>query len=297
MIFSGNHFVYNGINSQRYNLRILHLDTQPITQASGTPEYNKIFYNNEKRNSIIGMNWSESPISTEIEFITEKPLKKQDKREIEKWLFNNSQFQKLYIDIREDEEIEIINGEKKQCYIECVFYEPTVIEYYGGIVGFKAKMDMSCPFAFQDEIKIEFGNENLMTINIDTDLNEPVYPKIIIETNSDTSDSGITLNNNVGVSWKYQYNYGLSTPKLDKTAIYNQLQISSIEANSTLTIEPNTSQVILTKLNGDKFSWFNNIVDSKFLKLLQGENKLEWKNGQSKIKSITFIYQQMRYIR
>lgn len=296
MNFSGNHFVYNGINSQRYNLRILHLDTQPITQASGTPEYNKIFYNNEKRNSIIGMNWSESPISTEIEFITDKPLKKQDKREVEKWLFNNSQFQKLYIDIREDEEIEIINGERKQCYIECVFYEPTAIEYYGGIVGFKAKMDMSCPFASQDEIKIEFGNEDLMTINIDTDLNEPIYPKIIIETNSDTSDESICLDNDNGISYKYNYNF--RTKNYVEETIYNTIEIKNVPVNSILTIDTKLAQVILErKESQEKLVWFDNITDFKFLKLLQGENNLMWVFGQRKIKSITFIYQQMRYIR
>lgn len=186
MQFSGKHFIYDGINSRRYGLKFLHIDTEPFKKVSGTPTYQKNFYKSTKSNSITGMEWDDSPINTEVELISEKPISKKELRAIEKWLFNRSQYCKLYIDKREDEDIEVINGVEKQCYVECVFYDAKVIEYIGGIYGFSATMELSCSYAIQDSItkEIKSNSNNSYTeskINVDTDDNDYVYPIITIE--------------------------------------------------------------------------------------------------------------------
>lgn len=193
MQFTEKHFVYDGINSRRYGLFFAHIDTEPFKKISGTPTYQKNFYNNTKTNSIVGTKWDESPISTEVEILSENPISKKELREIEKWLFNRPQYCKLYIDKREDEDIEVIDGEEKQCYIECLFYETEVIEYIGGIYGFKAIMELSSPFALQDSIiKTIDSNSNdeytEVVINVDTDDGDYVYPITTIKCNDDVEE-------------------------------------------------------------------------------------------------------------
>lgn len=200
MNFNSKHFIYDGINSRRYGLQFLHIDTEPLKKVSGTPTYQKNFYNNKKSNSIIGIVWDESPINTEVEFISEKPISKKEKREIEKWLFNRSQYCKLYIDAREDKEIEIIDGQQLQCYVECIFYEPEIIEFASGVHGFKSKMELASPFATQDSLVKTFNSNSdtdytELTVNIDTDDNDYVYPFVILDCSNNIDTSEIEIKN------------------------------------------------------------------------------------------------------
>lgn len=273
MHFTEKLFVYNGVNSKKYGLRIAHLDTSPIENVAGKPEYQKVFYNSKLSNVIVGQNWNDSPISTEIEFISDRVFSRKEVREIEKWLFNKPKFCKLYIDKQEDEDIEKIKdnayGELTQSYIECVFYEASVIEDGVGVRGFKATMELSSPFAFQDikynlltmsPIKDYTKNTSSTpksysyngstitsiskTIRLDNDIDEPIYPIIEFELSGIGSKSSgdtyvsIVNNNDLCKTTKYSFTtdssfYVDNTIKSVATTSNSQMTIKKISSSSS----------------------------------------------------------------
>lgn len=278
MQFSGQHFIYDGINSRRYGLKFLHIDTEPFKKVSGTPTYQKNFYNSTKSNSIIGIKWDESPIDTEVEFISDKPISKKEKRKIEKWLFNRPQYCKLYINKREDKEIEVVDGKELQCYVECVFYEPEIIEFPSGVHGFKAKMELASPFAMQDKIKktIISNSNNEATefdIYIDTDDNDYVYPIITFENESDCNINTIENLSDNG-----------NTFSLSNLSNINILANNTIQVNSALLMITATQ----TEDNIQDY-----LTNQYFPRLCNGENKLKI-YGHS---TVSLEYSQKRFIR
>lgn len=283
MHFTEKLFVYNGVNSKKYGLRIAHLDTNPIENVAGKPEYQKVFYNSKLSNVIVGQNWNDSPISTEIEFISDRVFSRKEVREIEKWLFNKPKFCKLYIDKQEDEDIEKIKdnayGELTQSYIECVFYEASVIEDGVGVRGFKATMELSSPFAFQDikynlltmspikdyfitstvgsNIKGYRYNGNTITsinkvIRLDNDIDEPIYPIIEFELSgigSKSSDDiyvSIVNNNDLCKTTKYSFT--------TDSSFYTDNTIKSVAttSNSQMAIKKISSEISSDSSLGEK---------------------------------------------
>ena len=197
MNLSGNYFVYDGISSRAYNLRFLHIETKPYTQTSGEISYKTDFYKNRKKNVIAGVSWENSPLSVEVEIISDREIDFNNKRKIEKWLFNSSNYKRLYVDKDQDTEMERYNGKIHQQYLECTFINPIAIVYGNKVYGWKATLTASSPMALQDEIEFEITNfsENF-TLNADTDIDDYIYPDMEIQTSGNCTEIKI-INNTV----------------------------------------------------------------------------------------------------
>lgn len=151
------HFTYNDIDSRKYNLIIANLETDMFRPIVGVKEGNYYFNKASKSRELIGDDYSDTSLEIEIEIVTcgAVPLKLKEVREVERWLFTNSIFRKMYIDPDDDplgETYELIYGVQKRLYFNCRFIAPEKIYGNGGIVGFKCTLETDSMMLWQDPI-------------------------------------------------------------------------------------------------------------------------------------------------
>ena len=255
----GSHFEFAGVSSRQYSLILASVNTNRDVRKSGTIESITIFNKSEKKKHIIDTDYSNSPLSFDIEIITDNDrlLEKEERRRIEKWLFNKRDYRKLYIDMADDltgETYEFINGIRIRHYLNCRFINPEKLEYNGGIVGYKATLETDMGWAWTDAITSEYivnnGAEDIssvITAKVDTDLDEYIYPKVTIKIGSTGGDIIITNNSDdtnritkfVGISpeatiiMKGDLNY-VSGQYYEKFALRNFIRL--LDGNNELTV-------------------------------------------------------------
>ena len=63
----GNRFIYDGVNSSRYNLSILRIDTDGLNSAEGSVEYSSSFFPAQNKRYITGVSRESAPLEFEVE--------------------------------------------------------------------------------------------------------------------------------------------------------------------------------------------------------------------------------------
>lgn len=192
----GAHFEYSGTSSRRYGLMIANVETERFNQISGTIQGITLFNKSSRRRYLIDDDYSDSPITIEVEILTDhqKTIDPCERRAIEKWLFNQTKYQKFYIDIGDDntgESFEYKNGEYKRLYLNCRFVNPVRLEYNGGIVGYKTTLEADSGLWWQDKTTLTFtpnheaaNSNSMIDVAVDTDSKYFTYPKVTITTGS-----------------------------------------------------------------------------------------------------------------
>lgn len=206
MNFAGCHFTYAGTSSRLYGLMFAHCDTSESVMINGGIESVSIFNSRNNRKYLVGDSYADSPITIEVEIFTEDcvTLSTQEIKTIESWLFNRKNFYKLYIDPDDDvngETYEVVNGVMSQYYLNCRFINPEKILGNGGVAGFKATMECDSHLMWQDAITRTFNlghtsssDSEIISLTINSDMNEYVYPKITIAMNESGGDISLTNN-------------------------------------------------------------------------------------------------------
>ena len=167
----GNRFIYDGVNSSRYNLSILRIDTDGLTSAEGSVEYSSSFFPAQNKRYITGVSRESAPLEFEVEIIGEEGYCSVHERAIKNWLFNSPTFKELYIDPEDDKEAEYVNGTIKRQYLECVFCNPEKIEYAEGTVGWRCTCMCSSTMAIQEKGEVTGTSFSAdITLNVDTDI-------------------------------------------------------------------------------------------------------------------------------
>lgn len=270
----GSHFEYGGVSSRQYNLIIANIDTKRLTTLSGNREGITIFSKREKKNYLIGDDYTKSPLSFDIEIVTEdgRRLEPVERRQIERWLFGKRVYRKLYFDVADDEfaeTYEYIDGKCLRCYLNCRFNNPEKIEYQDGVVGYKATIEADSDMFWQDEtVKLYSVNNkttsssSIVTVDVDTDLDEYIYPKVTIEMGSTGGD--IIIANNSDDSTRFT-------------------KFTDIGAYATL--------IMKGELNYISGEYYEKFEKRNFIRLLNGENKLM---VMGNIASITISYSARR---
>lgn len=100
MELSGNYFTYNGISSMEYGMIFANANTSRNLALTGEIASVTVFNKRDKRNYLIGESYEESALVFEAEVITDDDhaLDSTARREVEKWLFHQADYRKLYID-------------------------------------------------------------------------------------------------------------------------------------------------------------------------------------------------------
>lgn len=200
MIFDGYHFIYGGFVSREYGLVFGHCDTSEFADMIGQTKSSVVFNKHNMKNYFSGDSYSNAPVTTEVEIVTDGAylMTLQERRAAERELFYQPGYKKLYVDIADDamaETYEVIKGEQKAFYLSCRFTNPVKIMDGNGVTaGYKCTMECDCPLFLQDPLFEEMNApETSVTVNVDSVLNEYIYPKVTVMTGS--TGGNITIRN------------------------------------------------------------------------------------------------------
>lgn len=253
----GSHFEFAGKSSREYGLIIANIETNRVLQLSGSKNSVTLFNKKMKKRYLITDDYANSPLSFDIEIITAdtRCLERRERREIEKWLFHQNGYCKFYLDMADDcfsENIEFINGQLKRNYLNCRLINPERIECGYGICGYKATLEADSNMFWQDAIEKTFlvnnttkNSSSILTVNVDTDINDYTYPKVTIHVGNVGGD--IILSNNSD---------------------------DSSRLTKFVDISPYATIVINGELNSVNDQYYEKFYKQNFLRLLDGENKL-----------------------
>lgn len=270
------HFEYGGVSSRQYGLMFANIDTSINTSMSGSIDSSVVFNKRGVRNYFIGDIYTESPFSCDVEIIIDNDtcLDKDRQREVEKWLFHKQGYQKLYFDQSDDlngQTYEYINGEIKRTYLNCRFTNPMRIEGNGGVCGYKATLESDSPLAWQEAVEMSFGvsggsnrSNTIISLDIDTDLNDFVYPRVTIQTGSTGGD--IIISNNSD----------------DETRLTSFVDVTR---NTQVIMDGNINYI-----SGQNYMKF---YQKNFIRLLDGTNRI---SVIGDVTSIKFVWQNRRWL-
>ena len=186
----GSHFEDGGILSRQYGLIIVVVNTERMLKLSGDITGSTIFNKIENKRYLVGDNMADSPLSFDVEFITDndRGIPQEERRAIEKWLFNRSGYRKLYFDEADDcfdDMSELVDGIQKRLYLNCRFINPEKIESECGVVGYKATLEADSNMFWQDEIEKSFTLNHanatatsVISVDVDSDVDDYIYPKV-----------------------------------------------------------------------------------------------------------------------
>lgn len=270
ILFTG-YYIYDGINSSRYHLLFASLDTERLTQICGSLNYSTEYYKGLKRHEIHSKKWDDSPLSFDVEILSEYPIDDIAARKIKRWMFNASSWKKLYEDYGAKKSLdEVIDGQLKRSYVECVFTNPYEVRKSGHLFGWKCTCILATPMAIQDAIGKTYTDfsDNII-LSTSSDIDEYIYPYIEIKVGNSSISTDIAIKN--------------------ITDNNRAMRINNITADATLYIDCGVGSIIDSSNN----SYYDKLKDQRFLRLLQGDNKL---SVTGDIDSIKFVWNNMKYI-
>ena len=249
----GSHFEFAGVSSRLWGLIFVNLNTNRMVKLGGSKEGVTIFSRSTKKRYLIDDDYSSSPVTFDIEIITdtERCINPWDRRQIEKWLFNHRDYRKLYLDMADDcraETYEYVDGVCKRNYLNCRFVNPERIEGNGGVIGYKATLEADSNMFWQDPVTKQFvlngeGNTNNITVDVDTDLDEFIYPQVTIQIGENGGD--ITIANH----------------RDDSSRVTRFVDMS-----------PLSSVTMKGEINYVSEQYYLKFADRNFIRLLDGEN-------------------------
>lgn len=284
MELSGNYFTYNGISSREYGMIFANANTSRNLALTGEIASVTVFNKRDKRNYLIGESYEESALVFEAEVITDDDhaLDSTARREMEKWLFHQADYRKLYIDTtcNSSDGLDDTSETQAKLYLNCRFVNPEKLESVAGVVGYKFTIECDSAMAWQDTSPYIWmfgalgdpdnrGAEGVInttvTVNVDTDIRDFVYPKVTITTGDAGGD--IMISN-------------LTDDPTRVTAF------TGLTPNITFTMNGNG----INYISGDNYLKFSN---RNFIRLLDGENTLSLYGD---ISGLTIEFQNQRYL-
>lgn len=277
MDFLGSYFEYSGKDSRIYDLVFVNVDTDQYLSLSGEIQSNTVFNRMDKKNYYIGESFEDSPIQFEAEVVTSdgSTIDRFIRREIEKWLFHQPAYRRLYTDMECDvygESYELVEGKQKRLYLNCRFVNPQKIEDAAGLVGYRFTVECDSSMAWQDAVSYTFEtnhadaeSNSIIIVDVDTDMKDYIYPKVTIAMGDVGGD--IIVSNNSD----------------DETRLTSFVGLTS---NISFVMNGNG----INYISGDNYLKFSN---KNFIRLLDGENYISIIGD---VKEITFEFQQRRYL-
>lgn len=276
MIFEERHFEYGDFCSREYGLIFAHVDTQSFLQVAGTIDTVGVFNKRDYIKYPMRSDYSNSPISFDIEIVNEcgDAIQHEDRRVIERALFNKHGYKKMYIDIEDDafgETYEFVDGEQKRLYMNCRFMNPERIENGNGlVVGYKCTIESDRGYLTQDQITKTFSDSDIsdgsgvVSINVDTDVDEYIYP--IINIISGSTGGTISIINNTD---------------------------DSARVTKFITIPPSSTITMNGTVNYISGQYYDKFAKQNFVRLLDGENSI---TVSGDVDSISFTWSNRRFL-
>ena len=305
--FYGSHFEYGGIISnfasqsqtlfpavRGYGLILVSAGTERMTRISGDISGVTVFRKKQAARTLIDNDYSDFPITFEIDIVTDNDscIPVNDRRLIERWLFNSHNYRKLYIDPSDDcdgEMSETIGGATKRLYLNCRFMNAERLEFNGGIVGYHATLEADSGLWWQDAVTTELitapsggwpspsATETVLSksVSVDTDLPHDTYPKVTITVGS----SGVTSNGETSYGYVSLLN---STFLMSETSFYD------LRSNNVIVLDGNTNYV--------SGQYYEKMDGRHFPRMQNGTNTFTIRYGNCVITSIVFEFNNRRML-
>lgn len=182
MFFLGNTFIYNNQSSDRYGLYFANVNSSISTKLGGDVKYTNLSIRRSGKQYRQDTGY-ETPLSFDVEMMTETLITQDMLHEINAWLFNQLDYKKLYV----NDEYYTYNNIYFNCYFTDVErIEGCVGDQGYGIYGFKCTMVCDAPNAWEDEQTITYTAPfgSYLVFNNTSDCNDYMYPKVQFKTGS-----------------------------------------------------------------------------------------------------------------
>lgn len=151
-MFRGCYFDYNGISSERYNLKLFYIDNDNMNFNSGGSfelktgtlpySYERLYY---------GKDYSKTPLEFDVEIINpDTQIPKEQMAIIKNWLFGQDGWKDL-----------ILVDDTRNYHLKCIFEPNEDITDAIGYRGVKCKIRNISPFWYGDEKEIEISGGTL----------------------------------------------------------------------------------------------------------------------------------------
>lgn len=269
----GCNFEYAGKSSRTYGLIFATVDTVRHQALSGQLGSITFYNNRDKKQRCIGTSFDTSALSFDAEIVSRHPIDAVSRREIEKWLFGQTGYKKLYMDYLDDylaESYELVDGERKRLYLNCRFLNPSKVEA-NGTVGYRFTVECDSHLAWQDPLETAFVlnhvttlASSLVNVDVDSDIGDYIYPKVTITVGSDGGTITIA-------------NHSDDSSRLTKFV--------DLAPNSTIIMNGTTKYI--------SGGYYEKFAYKNFIRLLDGDNQI-YVTGN--VKEIKLEWQNMRYL-
>lgn len=272
----GSHFEYGGKSSRQYGLVIVSMKADRMLKLNGDIAGATVYNRVAKKRYLVDNDMTNSPLSFDVEIITynQRALEQNERRSIEKWLFNKHDYRKLYFDMADDwygDMNEIVNGARKRLYLNCRFINPQKIESCCGVVGYQATLEADSSMLWQDPVEMVYtlnsASEDtiqMITVNVDSDMDDYIYPKVTFTLGSvggnvifinNTDDSArftkfVGLSANATITMKGELNY-ISGQDYEKFSTRNFIRL--LDGTNNITVQGNVRTVKIEFQNRRNF--------------------------------------------
>lgn len=191
MAFQACDFIYDGVPSEKYNLKIGYFTEGVIDYSSGANV--EIIEDKVRRNPVPYFYGTEitPPLSFEMTIFSEEELDSYDRQAINQWLFGRQEYKYLQIDQKD------LEG----TFFKCLLLDPKTT--YIGNVAYAQKFTVRCnaPWGWSDEKNDTYSLTSSPTsinyINF-SDNDQYLYPDVSFTTDISTTSFSITNNSDNG---------------------------------------------------------------------------------------------------
>lgn len=256
MGFYAKNFIYDGIISSEYGLRITSDDSETVGSTRSEIISQNIY--RRPKSFLLGVSNNE-PLEMFVKLLVPDQLSALEDSVISRWLFGRMSYKKL----------QILQPDMQYLYYNCIFVEKQPIRYGNILRGYYANIVCDSPYAWEYPRTISYNygtstydiNENIV-INNTSDNDDYIYPSMIFKTN--------TLGGYISI--------------LNASDSNREFRFDNLGANETITIN-NDLQIISSSTGQNRLPNFTNY---NWMRYVREKNILTIRGN---IESISFTHQ------
>lgn len=254
--FHGLDFVFDGIPSHTFDLKIVNFDDSGVTNGVGSTDVEIITQSILRKTRPYYLGRIQTPVlEFQITFASPKIINAMDRDLISRWLFGRKGYKKL----------EILQDDLNSAYYMCFLTSPEVVNIGNLTYAFTCTVTCDSPFAYKPEKVIsgsmpvpqqELVNRDI-TIYNDSSEDDYLYPSVYF-LSSQSYQSTFTVRNNTDGGREFKF--------------FDVNPLTIVNVNNELRIMSNQQEGGAPPL-GEPY-WVISYFNKNWLRLLRGKNIL-----------------------
>lgn len=257
MAFFGSYFIYDGIPSETYGLKIMDIDSQEVSKTMGSSSMEILEQKIFRRAQPYFYGATPAPkLEFDFSAYSEDEMDAGMFELVQKWLFSSRTYKRLQID----------QADIRDIYFDCILTDPSINRVGNLIQGFSCKVQCNSPFAWMFPSTTNYTytssivDSSVVYYNGSDDTGGYLYPTLVITMNNVGGDISITNSS-------------------DASRVFS---FTGLSGNEIITINC-SNQTISSSLGLKRLSNFN----KHFLRLLPAVNNLRIQGNVANIAMTT----------